>query len=173
MGKGILWFIVPFCSIFMIAGGGIMLYGLLRIVEGCRATSRPTTVGTILTRLSKDTSGDDGNSREIVVTYAYTVDGRDFVGTVIHPCYMGSSFEEAHRGLEAQLEPGRKVRVRYLPDDPQRSVLATGFFSGTLTVLAFGGVFFGAGLGFLLIFLLGALGNWNFVEGIEFVDPPK
>lgn len=173
MGKGILWFIVPFCSIFMAAGGGIMLYGLFKIVEGCRATSRPTTVGTILTRLSKDTSDDESNSREIVVTYAYTVDGRDYVGTVIHPCYTSSSFEEAHRGLEERLVPGRKVRVRYLPHDPQQSVLAAGFFSGTLTMLAFGGLFFGAGLGFLLIFLLGSLGNWNFAAGIEFVDPPK
>ena len=167
MGKNILWVIVPFCSIFIFVGGGLMWHSLRLILQGCRANYWPHTVGKIVDAESHDTSYSEGNSREIKVKYAYTVAGQEYEGTRIHACYGSSSMEQAHVPLERLLQKGTLVRVYHDPVHPDQSSLATGFFSGSLA-LFFGGVIFAAaGFGFLFTFWFAIAGDWNFASGIR------
>jgi len=159
----LLFLIVPFCSIFIAVGGGLMISSGQKILEGRRAAHWPHTTGTVLSAESKDTS-DEG--REIVVRYSYTVDGRALEGTTVHPTYGGSSVEDAHQGLEQLLTPGKKVRVYYRKDAPDRSTLSVGFFSGSLALFFGGMLFAAAGLGFLLTFWFALAGNWNYASGV-------
>lgn len=173
MGKGFLWIIVPFCSIFILIGAGLMTSSLLQVVEGTRASAWPAAVGTIKTAELKQHRAKKGHTTELKVTYAYTVDGREYVGDVIHPCYAATSHDPDHAKLAELLRPGTQVRVRYRPDAPQRSCLATGLFTGSLIGVLGGGLFAAVGTLFLLIFCSIILGNWDFGAGIVFVDPPR
>ena len=167
MNPNVLWFVVPFCSIFILIGLAFLLTCLRQITAGCRASSWPTTNGRIKTAELIRTKQSKGHTTELKVTYVYTVHDREYVGDVIHPCYSGSSLDPEHKKLAALLKPGKHVEVRYRFDDPQRSMLSTGFYSGTLIGVAIGGLFAAVGTAFLLIFLMAALGDSNFAAGIE------
>lgn len=170
MNPGVLWFVVPFCSIFILIGLAFLLTCLRQIRAGCKASSWPTTQGRIKTAELKRTQQSKGHTTELKVTYVYTVHDREYVGNVIHPCYGGSSLDPEHKKLAALLKPGKHIEVRYRYDDPQRSTLSTGFYSGTLIGVLIGGLFAAAGAAFLLIFLMAALGNSNFAAGIETIQ---
>jgi hypothetical protein len=165
-----LLFVVPFCSIFILIGCGLMIFTGRRIVEGWQAARWPHTVGVVSSVESKDTSDSDSPSREILVRYSYTVDGVAYDGSRVHPTYGKSSFEEAHRGLEQVLEPGKKVRVYYRAGEPERSTLAVGFYSGSLAGFFGGALFAAAGLGFLLIFWFAFAGDWNYAAGVTVIE---
>jgi hypothetical protein len=162
--------VVPFCSVFILLGCGLMFLSGRRIIEGWRATHWPHTTGTLVSVQSRDTSDSDSTSREILVRYSYTVENRDHEGTTIHPTYGSSSFEEAHQGLERLLRPGRRVRVYYRVDAPERSTLAVGFYSGSLALFCGGTLFAVAGLGFLLTCCFALAGNWNYAAGVIVVE---
>ena len=164
-----LLFIVPFCSIFIIVGGWLTVSVVKKIMLGCQAASWPTARGVITRSESKDTSDSESSSREIKVRYSYNVDGQQLEGTVIHPVYGSSSFEQAHAGLEQALKVGKAVRVHYDPAKPQQSTLSTGFLSGSLAGVFGGLLFFGAGVGFLGTFWFAIAGKMNIVDSITFV----
>lgn len=170
VSRRMLWLIVPFCSIFILIGGGVMIATGRKIVEGYRAANWPQTTGILLAVQSKDTSDSEGRSREIVVRYSYTVDGREYEGATIHPTYGSSSFEEGHRGLEQSLTPGKKVRVYYREAAPERSTLSVGFYSGSLVGVFAGALFVAAGLGFLLVFWYALAGDWNYASGVTVIE---
>jgi hypothetical protein len=83
---------------------------------------------------------------KIKTTYVYEVDGFKHTGNQIHPNYEGSTLKGCQWDLRQALEPGRKVRVQYCPEDPATAFLATGFRSGGLFSLAFGTLFLSFGL---------------------------
>ncbi len=189
MDKYLLCFaVVPFCSIFIILGGWLMVYVGRKIVLGIQARHWPQATGRVVSLESKDASDADTRSREILVRYVYSVEGREYEGRTIHPAYEGSSFEQAHRGLESLLRPPQQVRVYHDGSQPGRSMLSVGFYSGSLGLFFFGFTFLCGGMGFLLIavgarslsgdFFLGVFlgflllfgflmaGDWNFARGI-------
>lgn len=131
MGKAALYLIVPFCSLFIIVGAGMVLSSARKIQAGIQARDWPHTTGQMLSIQSKDTSDSESESREIQVRYAYQVGGRSYEGTTIHPAYGSSSIEEAHKGLESLLGKSKEVRVYYDRSCPERSSLSVGFFSGS------------------------------------------
>jgi len=164
-----LYLIVPFCSIFIIIGGWLMLSAGRKIVMGIQARDWPQATGRVLKVESKDTSDSESNSREIRVRYAYTVAGRDYESTTIHPTYGSSSFEQAHRGLESLLRSAEQVRVHYDTRQPSRSTLSVGFYSCSLALFFGGFIFFAAGVGFLLTFWFALAGGQNFASGITVI----
>lgn len=170
MSKSILFFVIPFCSIFILTGGGIMISAWRKIALGVQARQWPQTTGRLLSVQSKDSSDSESNSREILVRYAYAVDGKEYEGTTVHPSYGSSSFERAHRGLEALLKPARQVSVYYDAARPERSTLSVGFYSSTLALVSGGFLFFSAGVGFLLAFWFALAGNQDFASGITVIE---
>ncbi len=169
MNKSMLYIIVPFCSIFIIVGGSMMVFTARKIVLGMQARHWPQTAGRVVSVGSKDTSDSEGSSREILVCYAYNVGGRDYESSTIHPAYSSSSFEEAHRGIESLLRSTKQVRVYYDGAQPSRSTLSVGFYSSSLAVLFGGLIFFAAGVGFLLTFWFALTGDWDFARGITVI----
>lgn len=172
MGNKALYLIIPFCSIFIIIGASIMISKGRRILLGTVAASWPHTVGRMTSIESKDTSSPDisSGSREICVTYSYTVGGCEYQGTTIHPAYGGSDFEGAHSALEELLKPAKQVRVYYDPRNPSRCTLSHGIYSCSLANFFGGFIFFAAGIGFLLALWFSICGNQGFARGITVLE---
>jgi hypothetical protein len=164
-----LFFVIPFCSIFILVGGAMVISSGRAMVQGIQARRWPHTVGRVLSVENKDSSDSESSSRQIHVRYAYHVEGQSFEGTVIHPTYKVSSFESAHQELQELLRPDQKVRVYYEGYHPDRSTLSTGFYSCSLAGLAGGLLFAGAGLGFMLIFWFGMAGDTGYARGITVI----
>lgn len=169
MNKTILYIIVPFCSIFIIVGGSMMVFTARKIMVGIQAQHWPQTRGRVISVESKDTSDSESSSREILVKYVYNVSGHDYEGRTIHPVYGGSSFEQAHSGIESLLQSAKEVRVYYDAAQPSRSTLSVGFYSSSLAMLSGGLIFFAAGVGFLLTFWFALAGDWDFARGITVI----
>lgn len=165
-----LYFIVPFCSIFILVGGGLTIFAARKITQGIAAARWPHVEGVIQSVVSKDTSDSESSSREIQVIYTYQVAGRNFDGSVIHPAYSSSSFEEAHQGLEKALHADQKVRVYYAEGDPARSTLSVGFYSCSLALLFGGLAFLGGGICFLCISCFAIAGDAGFARGITLLE---
>jgi hypothetical protein len=112
----------------------------------------------------------ESSDRSIVVRYRYTVDGKDYEGTTIHPAYDydgdGENIKDGHQQLENLLGSVEKVRVYYRSDDPATSTLSVGFYSGTLAGFFAGSIFFACGSAFLLTGVFALAGNSNFAKGI-------
>jgi len=161
-----LFFIVPFCSVFILVGGWLTVSSVRKIVQGITAQHWPTTTGRLTHVESKISRDSEGSSREIEVAYSYTINGQTYDGNVIHPSYTNSSFEEAHALLEAKLASGKAVEVYYDPANPTRSMLSTGFYSISLATVFGGLIFLGAGLGFLGTFWFAMTGKTSFADGI-------
>lgn len=160
-------FIVPFCSLFILVGGWLTVSSVRKIVLSITAQRWPTTTGRLTSVENKISRDSESSSREIVVTYSYTINGQTYEGNVIHPSYTNSSVEEANNQLEAKLSPGKAVEVYYNPANPKRSMLSTGFYSISLAVVFGGLIFLGAGLGFLGTFWFAITGKTNFADGIK------
>ena len=169
MDKRWLYIVVPFCSIFIIVGGWLMVSAGRKIVLGTRARHWPQAIGQVLSVESKDTSDSESRSREIRVRYAYSVSGHDYEGKTIHPAYGSSSFETAHRGLQSLLRPAQQVRVYYDAAQPSRSTLSVGFYSCSLASFFGGFIFFGAGVGFLLTLWFALAGGQDFASGVTVI----
>jgi hypothetical protein len=150
MPKGLLFLIVPFCSIF-IGIGEFLLYSTARgILMGAMARNWPYTNGRMVNVENKIDSESESNSREITVRYTYAVDGSEYEGSTIHPAYTASSFEVAHQRLESVLGSAKQIRVYYDRSKPSRSTLSVGIYSCSFSGFAGGFLFLSAGLGFLL-----------------------
>ncbi len=119
----------------LVLGIGHMIISKCRkIREGCQAANWPNTIGCVLESQMKQKT--DLRRQEIIrdftVRYSYVVNGQSYIGTTVHPTYGPSSDQDAHWRLQCMLQPGRKVRVYYRSDAPERSTLSVGFFSLSL-----------------------------------------
>lgn len=164
--RKILFLVVPFCFVVILVGGSMAFHSIGHIVEGIREQSWPQTTGRIESVESKDHSSSKSPGREILVRYAYSVEGRNYEGRTIHPAYNFASGEESHRRLESLLRKASAVRVHYDPGAPQHSTLAVGFFPRSLGSVVPGLMFFGTGLGLLLLFWLPFFRGRTFADGI-------
>lgn len=165
-----LYFAVPFCSIFVLVGGWLTFSAARKIALGIQAQKWPHAVATILSVQNKDTSDSESSSREIIVDYSYKVGGQEYHGRTIHPTYTSSSLDQVHQALETALRQHKQVRVYYDPNAPQVCTLSVGFYSGSLVMVSAGFLFFAAGLCFLFTFWFLAVGDWDLIRGITFID---
>lgn len=142
--------LVPFCGFFIVAGGLIAGWTAKGIVEGALAAGWPQTTGTLLVMENELVSrGSEGSEdgHEVVVRYAYNVDGREYRGTRVHPAYSASGFNEGHDAVEARLAGKKQVRVYYHAENPAVSTLSVGFYTCTLAAFFGGLAFLSFGLG--------------------------
>lgn len=150
--RALLWFVlVPFCGFFLVAGLLIVGWTGKGIAEGALAAGWPHTTGTLLrmdNELVSPGDYDSEESREVVVRYAYSVGGREYEGSRVHPAYSASSFNDGHAAVARLLAGKRLVRVYHHAENPAVSTLSVGFYTCTLAAF-FGGLTFlcfGAGL---------------------------
>ena len=92
----------------------VFLYRIIRISIGAyRSSTWPTTTGTV----------DDSCAPEhemypfAKVSYSYVVDGEDHSGSYT----KGFWYTDSAKLFAARLQAGRKIVVRYRPDDPARA----------------------------------------------------
>ena len=132
-------FVLMACAALFIAGF-VMVTRSACLIWGCLRASRwPTATATLLSVADQDVSGPEDTNHRIRVCYTFEVGGKCHEGTVIHPCYAGGSrFGAAHSELLTVLQPGRRVRVRYNPDQPDQSMLAAGFHLRSVVPLLLG-----------------------------------
>lgn len=147
--------------------GFMLIVVIRRILLGIQAKQWPYVVGQLVSAEDRirDAPGEEDYTREIVVSYVYQVDGREYKGTRIHPFYGRGNMEGKHIALKAILTPGVHVRVYYSPARPQSCMLSPGYYSYSLAPV-FGVLFF---LGMMLVVAL-AIGNHpgtGFAEGIQ------
>jgi|GEM_PF-1682507 len=177
-----------------IAGGGYLVVQVLRrIALGVRARRWPQAIGQLVS--VEDKTSSNGETQEILVRYAYRVGSRNHEGHIIHPCYSGGPrFGTSHENLKALLRPGLRVRVSFQSEQPDRSMISTGFYSSTAIALFVGvdlvaiGSFFpltfwfhsvsgstwGYGLGapWIVLFGLMLFGSDDFASGITVIPGP-
>lgn len=165
----VLWFIYPFCSIFIIVGTIVSGFALRGIIKSHTIDKWPQTDATITKCEFKTDSDSDGNSYEVVVQYDYTVRGRQYTNNKIHPSYLASSVD-GHRPLYAKLKECSIVKARYNDHDPTESYIVTGRFTSAFALLFGGLLFFSMGLFFLLIFHFAIAGNSNYAAGLDVVQ---
>ncbi|MBM3902808.1 MAG: DUF3592 domain-containing protein [Verrucomicrobia bacterium] len=132
-------FVLMVCATLFLAGLAMTTRSGCLIWSCLRASRWPTATARLLSVDDQDVSGPEDTNHRIRVCYDYEVDGECHEGNVIHPCYAGGSrFGTAHSELLTVLHPGRHVRVRYNPDQPDQSMLSAGFHLRSVVPLLLG-----------------------------------
>ncbi len=149
----------------------VLLFLLIMVIRnillGIRAKQWPYVIGQLLSVEDKikGTPGEEDYIQEIVVRYAYQVDGQEFEGKTIHPCYGRSNSQKQHDGLKAILAPGVRVRVYYSPLRPKICMLSPGYYSVSLAGI-FGVLLFFVGM-LIIAFVFWNHPGTGFAEGIK------
>ena len=138
--------VVPVC--FTLAGGYLLIRGLLNYQLGYAANGWPTTNGTITaSSVNEDDRGDE-TTYHAAVQYAYSVHAEDFTNDKIYAGYAGSSNRATALAIAKKYEVGKSISVLYNPDSPANSVLEPGIGVSTYIMIVFSlpFVFIGGGL---------------------------
>jgi hypothetical protein len=127
-----------FLGVFYLIGLGLLGWSLWSAWRSTQAANWPTTPGTI-TQLSvhESSDSDGGNTYEVKVQYAYSVDGAAYQGSRLAFGYTGSSGRQAHDEIHEKLKNAKIVTVRYDPADPAVACLSYGMHRSILLGLAF------------------------------------
>ena len=132
-------------------GGGAFFFGGLRgLWLGWQSRTWPIAIG--LVQESKIDGDVDG--RYVAVSYAYTVQGSQYIssrvsfgGGVSFFSDLSSFFSpSAAERVANQFEPGRKVRVYYDPVAPHKAVLKPGMYLWSLVAVVMGFIVFLVGV---------------------------
>ena len=164
----ILWFIYPFCSIFILVGAGLAFWTMRGMMKARAISNWPTVNAEMLECDFVEHSDSDSDSYEVKVRYQYMVNGKKYENDKIHPAYSASSFE-GHRPLYDRLNKCTLVKARYNELDPSESYLLKGTFSAHLAAFFGGMIFFFAGVFFLLTFHFAIAGNSDYAAAVEIV----
>lgn len=135
-----------FSSVFILAGGAVLSFGLRNLQRAAQSSSWPTVEGRIVSSRVEARRGDKGRTTYgAEVHYQYVVDGRlHDSNDVAFGDY--SSSDPAHaRGIVNRYPTGTKAAVHYWPEDPAEAVLETGISSQTFFMPGAGAVFLLAG----------------------------
>jgi|TARA_B110000438_G_scaffold289915_1_gene325019 hypothetical protein len=164
----LIWFVYPFCSIFMLAGTWLSLKALSQVRKAKEAQSWPTVQAELSACELLNTSDGDAIVHEVEVTYHYTVNKQLYTSSRIHPAYSSSS-ASGHENLYHKLNTAAVVEAFYDPKDPSVSFLITETY-GFHKAGVFGGlIFFSAGLFFMLIFHFALGGSSNYADGLTVI----
>lgn len=143
-----------FGGVFILAGMIPGYFALSSAWNWQQAKAWPSVPGQITSAGLDLNTDSDGTTYQVVATYDYQVDGRDYSNDRVGFSGGSDSFEDYHRNLYEQYDQARRngdpVAVWYDPDDPQRSVLNRELRWGwTALMLLFPLLFGGAGIGII------------------------
>lgn len=164
-----MWFVYAFCGVFCVAGFASCIHTLSGISKGKAIQNWPSAHARILScDLRHELDSDDGQSFEVKVKYEYSIEGRVYRRTKLHPAYSASSFS-GHEGLYEKLKSADTVLARYNPQEHSEAYLLTGSFSAHWAVFFAGLLFATMGLLFMLIFHFGVAGDSDYARSLEVV----
>lgn len=137
---------------FIVTGGGCFLDALTAIIRASESHRWPTVTGTVTRSCVERVVFDDhGHSRdEPRLEYRYVVDGKEFKGTRVAASVSAAGSDAEAMRLVRQLKTGAEVEVRYLPSDPQTSLLRPGIRGRLFVNLVFALLTLAVGIGLLL-----------------------
>jgi hypothetical protein len=158
-----LWFICAFCLSFSLAGLLVWL-SAMRMVRKSRAIADWPTVEARLTGC--ELQAKDESSSQVLVSYRYQVQGREYDGDKIHPEYFPSG-GDCHQALYDRLHGAEIVEAHYNESNPSEAYLVAGSYNMPW-MLFFAGLFF-VSIGVLstVFFDFYSFGNSNYVEGLH------
>lgn len=144
---------IPFALLFMAAGGAMFwfltLRPILRIVE---AQGWPEVPCTIVESHVAESSGDDGSTYKVAVTFTYNYEGRDYTSDRYDFTSFYSSGYDGKAEVVARYPAGSRTIAYVNPSDPSEAVLVRSFSLRYFLGL-FGLLFFLPGL-FLLVWTI-------------------
>lgn len=158
-----MWFIYPFCSIFIILGAVISCKTYISIYKAKQTKHWPSVEAKIDFCDMEEHSDSDGVSYEVKVQYTYSVTGINYTGKRINPAYIGSSGEEQQE-LYRKIMDSETVLAYYNPSDYSEAYLIRGTFGFHKTPIYMGLLFLSAGLFFLLTFHYAFTGSSNYAD---------
>lgn len=127
---------------FTIVGVVILTSTAVNFVYALLSRRWPHTPGTVLASRLESGKGVDGEVFRADVSYRYTVNGEEFVGSRTR---FGDRIQLSWRGAAMRVvrryRVGTAVDVRYDPDDPADAVLEAGVNWYILASWIFGGFF--------------------------------
>lgn len=146
---------IPFALIFMIVGGGLFwfvtLHPILRVLD---AQSWPEVPCTIVESHVDESSGDDGSTYKVAVTFSYTYGGRDYTSDRYDFTNFYSGGYDGKAAVVALYPAGSRSAAYVNPENPSEAVLSRNF-GGRYLVGLLGLLFFAPGL-LLLIWIVGS-----------------
>ena len=157
-------FLIPFCSIFVVAGVMLMRGASRNVRVALKSAGWPTAEARIeSSRVSSRTSRNN-TVYQVFATYRFAIHDREYAGSTIHPGYEGSSDQEATQALAEKLTRDSVIAVHYDPESPEISTIVPGRVVSTLVPLVGGFMFFSVGLGFVIMVTLGIYFRTDFAD---------
>ncbi|QOJ00334.1 MAG: DUF3592 domain-containing protein [Phycisphaeraceae bacterium] len=127
----LLFFTVFWCALTL-AFDVIMIVQLRRQLDA-DARFLPVDAVVATSRVESSTGSKGGTTYRPEITFAYTVNGVDHVGTTVSLSEWGSNDSRAHDLVKSH-PPGKRVTAYYDPDEPSKAILIKGF-GGFPTIL--------------------------------------
>lgn len=128
----------------------LVAFMFVRDINLAKSSATWPTVGGIVTSSKISTSTRKGKTRHhFDISYDYAVGGQSYSGSRVRFGGAGTTKSTADE-LARRYPAGSNVTVHYDPDDPAECTLETGATGERYAVLAFPGVFFLIGVGFLI-----------------------
>ena len=162
-----------FPLIFVIAGGGIVIGGVLQLMQASASTAWPQVDGRVRTsEVEYRTDSDGDGSYYAEVLYGYTVEGVEYYANRVAYGDFGSSDPGFAKRTVNRYPAGSAVMVHYDPASPERAVLEPGIHGRTWLLPGFGTIFLAAGLA-MAVFLPRALRRQAAVAAGDAYDGPR
>ncbi len=137
-----------FPLIFLLAGGGALVFGVRGLLRARASAGWPHVEGEVVSSSVETHRGSGRNSSTTYhaeVHYTYEVNGRTYDGNRVAYGDYGSSSPSHARRIVNRYPAGTEVTVHYRPDDPEQCVLEPGMKLQAWFVPGLGLVFFGVG----------------------------
>jgi hypothetical protein len=114
----------------LFAGIGVyfLVQALAALYEARRSRHWPSTSGRVVESQVQKVRGVDGPGYRAEISYVYTVAGHEYVGNrAAFANFMHSSWSGRAARVVRRFPKGACIAVFHDPDEPQESVLVTGF----------------------------------------------
>jgi hypothetical protein len=137
--------IFPF--IFIAVGAGVLFFGVRGLIRAKASMNWPEVPGTVVSsrvdrQHSTNSDGRSSTTYHAEINYRYTVAGTTYHGSRVAYGDYGSSSSSHARKIVNRYPEGKKVTVRYMPEDPEECLLESGMKAQSWFMPVFGLVFF-------------------------------
>ncbi|MFH2052469.1 MAG: DUF3592 domain-containing protein [bacterium] len=115
-------------------------FGMNRYKMGKASEGWPTVTGTIISSRTQTRQTDGKNEYMPSLSYSYTVEGRNLVGSRITASEVYQKNRQSAEEIVRRYAVGTEVQVHYDPEAPERAVLEPGLPGNVKILLGGGGV---------------------------------
>lgn len=139
-----------FPLIFILVGASVGFFGFRGLIRAKASVNWPMVEGKIVeSTVDRSTSNSNGSSSttyQAAVLYDYSVDGTLFSSDCVAYGDYGTSSPSHARDIVNRYPKDKVVTVRYMPGNPEESLLEPGIQGQSWFLPAFGLIFFTVGI---------------------------